>query len=316
MNGPALSLPEPAPLLADVAEGPEHGTAWWLRASDGTRLRMVIWQPRGPARGTILLFPGRTEYAEKYGRLAVEFTAAGWAVAAMDWRGQGLSDRPGSRHDLGHVEDFEDYRRDVCAMRGALDNLSAPKPWVLLAHSMGGAIGLRTLHVGLPVERAAFSAPMWGIEMSLSGRVFSALLSRVSGPLGLDQRFTPSTGPAAPLPFEGNRLTSDRDQFDYMERQTERHPELALGGPSVRWLIAALQETASLMALPPPDIPALTFLGTDERIVAKRPIERHMSRWAGGRLEILEGARHEVLMEAPPHRERVIARILDFFAAA
>jgi lysophospholipase len=52
------------------------------------------------------------------------------------------------------------------------------------------------------------------------------------------------------MEFADNPLTTDRDQFDYMSRQVAAHPELALGGPSVLWVKAALEETAALMALP------------------------------------------------------------------
>ena len=59
---------EPAPFLEDIADGPEGAKAYWLRAKDSTRVRVGVW-PAGP-KGTILMFPGRTEYIEKYGRLA------------------------------------------------------------------------------------------------------------------------------------------------------------------------------------------------------------------------------------------------------
>ena len=119
-----------APYFADVAEGPAGATALWLRAGDGVRLRMGHWpagrhdaapeEPAGPAeearaRGTILMFPGRTEYLEKYGPTAAEFTRRGYAFAAIDWRGQGLSDRLHADRRLGHVGRFTDYQLDCAA---------------------------------------------------------------------------------------------------------------------------------------------------------------------------------------------------------
>ena len=80
---------EPAPFLSDIAEGPEGGRAYWLRAADETRIRVGVW-PEGP-KGTILMFPGRTEYIEKYGRVAAEFAARGYGMVAVDWRGCGVA---------------------------------------------------------------------------------------------------------------------------------------------------------------------------------------------------------------------------------
>ena len=37
------------------------------------RLRAVVWQ--GGRRGTAVVFPGRTEFAEKYGRVVGELVA-------------------------------------------------------------------------------------------------------------------------------------------------------------------------------------------------------------------------------------------------
>jgi len=59
---------QPAPLRNDLAEGPQGGSAVWVSAADGVRLRVGGW-PAGSG-GTVLLFTGRTEYIEKYGRIA------------------------------------------------------------------------------------------------------------------------------------------------------------------------------------------------------------------------------------------------------
>lgn len=313
MAAPALpSGLDPAPFLADVAEGPEGAQAWWARTEDGTRIRVGVW-PRGQ-RGTVLMFPGRTEYVEKYGRLATDMAAAGYGMVAVDWRGQGLADRPQHRRDMGHVVSFDEYREDVAATRAVLEALEVPRPWLLIGHSMGGAIGLRALHDGLAVGSAAFTAPMWGIAMSPFMRTIAGVVMGLAGPLGLDKSFAPTTGPAKAMEFEDNPLTSDRDQFDYMSRQVATHPELALGGPSIRWVQAALRETEALLEMPAPPVPALTLLGARERIVEPGAIRQRMEDWPGGRLEVIEGAEHEVLMEAPALRGPAIAAILAWFA--
>jgi len=302
---------EPAPFLSDIAEGPEGGRAYWLRAADETRIRVGVW-PEGP-KGTILMFPGRTEYIEKYGRVAAEFAARGYGMVAVDWRGQGLSDRPAHRHDMGHVVSFDEYREDVAVLRQAFRDLNLRKPCFLLGHSMGGAIGLRALYDGLPASAAVFTAPMWGIRMTRFLRAISGIVLGLSKPLGLDKNFAPTTGPAAPMEFDSNPLTRDRCQFDYMEGQVARHRELALGGPSITWVHAALEETGTLMQMAPPDVPTLTFLGTEEEIVEPSAIRDRMADWPKGRLEIVARARHEVLMEVPELRTPCIDAIADWF---
>ncbi|MCB1367397.1 MAG: alpha/beta hydrolase, partial [Rhodobacteraceae bacterium] len=273
---------EPAPYLDDIADGPKGARAWWLRARDGTRLRVGVW-PAG-RKGTILMFPGRTEYIEKYSHLAGDLARQGYGMLAMDWRGQGLSDRPAHRRDMGHVVSFDEYREDVDALRAVLDQLDLPKPWFLLGHSMGGAIGLRAIYDGLPVCGVIFSSPMFGIRMSGFLKAISGAVMSLSKPLGLDKSFAPTTGPAAPMEYNDNPLTNDRDMFAYMEGQVAKHPELALGGPSIRWVNAALEETAQLMAMDPPDLPMLVILGTDERIVEAPAVHERAATWPGSKL--------------------------------
>ncbi|MDA8587187.1 alpha/beta hydrolase [Rhodobacteraceae bacterium] len=129
---------ESAPFHNDLAEGPDNVEAFWRRASDGVRLRVVHW-PAGSSRGTILLFSGRTEYAEKYGQIASELTESGYSVVTIDWRGQGLSDRVAEDIRLGHVGSFDDYQLDVAEVVGAARDLGCPEPWFMIAHSMGGS---------------------------------------------------------------------------------------------------------------------------------------------------------------------------------
>ena len=134
---------KPAPFHAEVADAPEGARAFWLTASDGVRLRAVAWT--GGTRGTAVIFPGRTEFAEKYGRVARALVDRGFSVAVIDWRGQGLSDRYPQNPMLGYVEDFRDYQRDAAALLDLVCALGMPEPTWLFAHSMGGCIGLRTL---------------------------------------------------------------------------------------------------------------------------------------------------------------------------
>ncbi len=306
---------EPAPFFDDVAEGPPGGSAWWCQAGDGVRIRVAAW-PLKAARGTVLLFPGRTEYAEKYGITAAEFAAEGYALLAVDWRGQGLADRAFSDRAVGHVGKFSEYQKDVAAVMAAAAELDLPRPWHVLGHSMGGCIALRALIEGLAVESAAFSAPMWGLEIAPVLRPIARPVSGAISFFGFGHRYAPGTGATTYVDltsFEENRLTRDRPMFDYMRRQVAAHPELALGGPSVTWVHEALRETRALAAMPAPAYRAYAGLGTAERIVDPGRIRRRMADWPGGEIEIFDGAEHEILMEGPGVRGRFVAACVRLF---
>ena len=307
---------EEAPLYNEMAEGPAGGRAWWLKAGDGVRIRSAWWP--GGKRGTVLLFPGRTEYVEKYGRTAADLAGLGYGTIAVDWRGQGLADRLTADPLVGHVGAFADYQLDVVALTEMARQLDCPGPWFLLGHSMGGCIGLRALHEGLPVRAALFSAPMWGIQMSRPTRPFAWAISWLASRLGRGASFAPSTDRVTYVlntPFEENALTSDPEMFAYMQRHAREHPELTIAGPSLRWLYEALLETRRLRTMAPPAQPALTFLGTHETIVDQPAIHLVMEKWMNGHLERVPGAQHEILMERPSIRAFFFERSTEFMAS-
>ena len=308
-----------APFYADLAEGPMEGRAYWVRAEDGLRLRVAHYPADGPAHGTILLFPGRTEYVEKYGRTAAEFSARGYHTLTIDWRGQGLADRMLEDVRTGHVQVFEDYQKDVTAFLQVADVLNLPQPMHLIGHSMGGCIGLRAAMDGLDVQSCVFTGPMWGIRIAHAVRPAAWALSWSSARVGLGHIFAPGTSPECYIAtgdFDDNTLTTSRDGWEYMRRQVLACPELQLGGPSLNWLHEALAECRSLARRPAPNLPCLTFMGANERIVDVPRIYSRMANWPGGQLEIITPGEHEVFMEAKTTRERVLDQCIAHFEGA
>jgi lysophospholipase len=297
-----------APFDAEVADAPEDGEGWWLEADDGTRLRAVVW--RGGGRGTALVFPGRTEFIEKYGRVARDLVARGLAVAVIDWRGQGLSDRHPRNTMLGHVRDFGDYQRDVAALLRLAAELRLPGPRYLVAHSMGGCIGLRALVEREGFDGAVFSAPMWGLNLRAATRGMAATISAVAKGFGLSDRQMPGTGRrAVALPFAGNVLTSDPEAFRWCQAQLVAHPELGLGSPSVAWTGGALRAARTVARGPMPLVPTLVLLGSDEVVVSCADVRRVTRRMPRGELTELPGARHEIFMERPAITAEVWRRV-------
>ncbi len=306
---------ELAPFHADVADGPDGGVAHWIKAADGLRLRAGYWPFEG-AKGTVLLFTGRTEFIEKYGRVARDLQHRGYAMAAIDWRGQGLSDRVADDRGLGHVGAFSDYQHDVTAFVDYVKQTDLPTPYYVIGHSMGGGIGLRALINDLPVKAAAFSAPMWGIQANLSLRSFIWGLTTVSRRLNLDGNIVPGQTSDITLgetPFDENELTNDPEMYAYMQNQVRKYPELGLGGPSLRWVNEALWETRRLAALPAPPTPTLTFLGTDETIVDADRIKTKMAQWSNGKLTVVPGGKHEMMMDAPAMKDPILDAIAAHF---
>ena len=305
-----------APFFADIADAPPPEAVIWGHAEDGTRLRMAHW-PVGP-KGLVAIFPGRTEVIEKYGHVVADLAQAGYGAALIDWRGQGLSDRPAGLPLRGHVGNFAEYQQDVAAFRTLLDQRAGDAPRYLLAHSMGGCISLRALLNGFVARACAFSAPMWGLPVSPALAQTVRLATATLGLAGADMREIPGAGIKFRLwenPFDNNELTRDRAQYDWMQDQVRRHEALRLGAPSLRWLAAALAETRALAQRPAPALPAFCGLGTRELLVAPDAITARMADWPDGTLAEYPGALHELLMEQTETRADFLQRSLALFDA-
>ena len=292
--------------------------AFFVKADDGVQLRLALWQADRP-QGTVLLFPGRTEYVEKYAHVAARLNHEGFSVLAIDWRGQGMSGRLQADPRPGHVGEFADYQRDVVEMAVAASELGLPQPWHLLAHSMGGCIGLEALYNQLPVQTAAFSAPMWGINLRQLPRGFVLGLSHLAGRLGRGGQAAPGSGAAGTYvldeSFSANLLTHDAEEWCRMVREADAWPDLTIGGASYDWVGKALRECARLTALPSPDYPVLITLGDGEKVVSPTAIRDRAGRWDHAQLLDLRNCSHEAMMETPDVQDRFFAAFLRHLGA-
>ena len=281
-----------APLHEDVADAPKGGRAYWATTSDGIRIRYAVWD--GP-KGYALIYPGRTEYIEKYGQVICKLAERGIGCVTLDWRNQGLSDRQAK---TGHVLDYSEYQRDIECV---LDRVDIGTPH-LLSHSMGGLIALRSLQKKMPVKSAVFSAPMWGMGLPYPIRSTVKALAVGAKMLGFGTSKVIGTQRGSYIqnadPMD-NSLVSDPRGAKWIQRQLNTHPELALGGPSWAWLNASHREINDLKSFPLPDCPTITFLGSDETVVNPQATRDRASGTGNGKLVIVNGAKHEVFMEAP-----------------
>lgn len=288
---------------------PPGGIAWdetlKLTAKDGVRLRAGLW--RGGDRGLVLLLNGRTEFLEKCAVPAAALVERGFSVASVDWRGQGLSDRLLDNPLKGHVEKFTDFHLDLTALVADPAVAGVGGKRIVLAHSMGGAIGLGALARGvLAPDAAILSAPMMGIALGAIGRLAASAILPVAKALGKLDRWPPFA-PQKPYvfgPSKKNVLTGDAAMFDWMAATLRAEPRLQLASPTLGWLNAAVAESGFLARQGPLDHPALCLLGTKEAVVDACAIRSGAPR-LGAELVEFDGAQHEVLIETAELRDQV-----------
>lgn len=281
---------------------------------DGVTLRFAAWQPAGTPGGTVLLLQGRTEYLEKFVPLVTWLVEGGLAVLAVDWRGQGGSQRLLHDRRKGHVDHFDAYLRDLDSLIGEADSLM-PRPRLALGQSMGGHIALRGL-AERPAwaDAAVLAAPMVGLRLPLlPRRAARAWAARALG-RGRAADYAPKQGPRvrAQEVFTGNPLTSCHHAFAWNRGLLRRHPVLALGGVTWGWIAAALESNRLLRRRTTAreiDVPVTVLLGERDAVVDNKAARALAARLRRATVAVLPRARHEVLAEAPAVRRRVAGAI-------
>jgi lysophospholipase len=284
----------------------------------GMRVRLGHRLPQGRPYGTVVVLPGRAEFIEKYGETLGELTAEGFAVAILDWRGQGGSDRFIDQRYRGHVVQVDDYLADLTAVLERLQKLSLPRPYLILAHSMGGHIALRHLHDHPDsFAGAVLTAPMFGIQLRPTPEPVARALCRAAVALGAATRYAPGQRDfdLTRFVFATNKLTSCPERYAGFLRQLAATPELALGGVTFGWLGAALRSLAAVRRpgyLEAIETPILVCQAGIERIVSNRAQEETVRRLPHGRLLRFPEAKHELLLERPEIRQQVMRAFFDF----
>jgi lysophospholipase len=291
-----------APLLAtNAAPIPDGAQAYWLPGTDNLKLRAAVFPAMGAARGSVVVSPGRAEPIEKYFELAGELGARGFVVLVHDWRGQGLSQRVLPDRLKGHAVGFADFLTDYGLMLDAMAP-RLPRPWIALAHSMGGALVLQAVSEGeTRLAGCILCAPMIGVAsvrlMPRAARWIAAAACRLglTNAYVLREAYDPLTAP-----FETNVLTHDRARYERFRDQLRACPDLLLGGVTWGWLDYAL---SAATALARPAAPAavgvpLTILGAgDDRLVVNAAAQRFAEAAPQGRYVEIPKAFHELMME-------------------
>lgn len=292
-------------------------------AEDGQAIRRIDWpgaamhDPQGGPRGSILFLPGRGDFYEKYLESLDYWHGQGWRVTALDWRGQAGSGRLSPHPDTGHVTDFSVWIDDLCAFWTQWV-ASTPAPHVIVGHSMGGHLVLRSIaEKKIDPVCAVLSAPMLGFLTPGPNRALHKVaqaMCRFGDPERMAWKI--SEKPGATLAARSTLLTHDQARYADEAHWKAVRPFLGMGPGSWRWVERAY---ASMIALDAPGllesvtIPVLLLSARHDGLVSPRAIELAARRLPRAQLNVWgREARHELLREVDPVRDKVLRTIDDF----
>lgn len=291
---------------------PDGAVTGMLKTADGVSVRFARWAPPLGRKGTVCVFQGRSEFIEKYFEVASDLRARGFAVAMLDWRGQGLSQRALADPRKGHVDDFAEFDRDLDVFMKEVVLPDCPPPHFALAHSMGGAILLRAAYQGRRwFDRIVMSAPMIALAGAAGSRA-TRTTTHFTRLFGFGSSYVPGGSATAigTRPFAGNVLTSDPVRYGRTVAILEEEPNLGLGSPTIAWLDAAFK---AMTEFTEPAFaarvrqPILAVCAGQDEVVATEATAALAQRLRAGSHLSVPGARHEILMEQDRYRGQFFA---------
>lgn len=270
-----------------------------FRGVDGGLLRAALFSSPG-ARATAVLLTGRSEFIEKYFEVITDLQRRGLAVASMDWRGQGMSERLLPVREKGHIQDFGVFRSDLQVFVAEIVKKRLPGPIVVLAHSMGGLPVLQMLADGdRSFCAAVLCAPMTRLFDGLFHRIGVRLIAQAATRIGLSRHSIVGVKEHS-MAFEGNFLTTDRARHERFRELQSAAPNATIREPTYGWIRAA---TEAMDDLHRPG--RFQNLNTPTLIISAESdhfVRTSDHKWIASQSELItgvtvKGALHEILME-------------------
>ncbi|MBK5957353.1 alpha/beta hydrolase [Rhodoplanes elegans] len=273
-----------------------------IETPDGVTLRYARFAPPPGRKGTVCLFQGRAEFIEKYFEVVHDLRSRGFAVATIDFRGQGLSQRAVRDSRKGHARRFSDYLIDLETFVKQVVLPDCPPPFFALGQGMGATVLIESAARGHRwFDRMVLASPMIGLAQRPlfgAGPTFARSLRL----LGFGRLAVPggSRHAAAAEPFADNPLTSDPIRYARTAAVIEAEPALTVGAPTVAWTDAAFR---TMTAMQRPQYPArlrqpmLLIAGGHDTMISTAAIERFGFNLRAGSHLVIPGALHDLMME-------------------
>lgn len=300
-------------LETDVFPFYDQGVSSTFKGIDGLDINYHTIK-RG-MKTAIVIIPGRTEPTRKYAEVVWDLRDEKVDFFLMDHRGQGYSERMLTDPHKGYVEKFEHYIDDFDKfLQQQVLNQGYEKIY-LIAHSMGGAIGLyHHILKGRTFDKIVAVAPMLEVETGSFSHTFTLNYLRFLTVMGLGENYVHGADRGSvDFPFENNEVTHSEARF-LMARDLERdNLFLVMGGATNHWVVEALAAGRKISRKKKKlrDVPILMLQAGQDTFVRSRR-QNKVCKLKNCRKVRFEDAKHEILMESDDIRNDAMKEIIEF----
>nr|MBF0221194.1 alpha/beta fold hydrolase [Desulfobulbaceae bacterium] len=289
----------------------------WFEGTGQKKLRYAA-QTAEQEKAVIVLVSGRTEHLTKYAEFFYDLKDAGFSFYIYDHRGQGSSERLLADPQKGYVDRFHNYVDDLSIFLETKVFSQTESPVFIVSHSMGGTVSyLYAREKPNRLKGLVLCAPMFSINTAPVPHIVARILVKSMGVIGSTESYVFGGGPYdADKKFAENDVTHSSKRFALNKKLVASFPEVALGSVTFGWLEQSFLAMDSIRNSNPGTLespPILILSGTEDKVVGFDSQKEVCDRLAGYcRLQSIDGAKHELLMETDAIRDQVQALIVEF----
>ena len=291
-----------------------HARKGSFAGRDGVPIEYVALE-QADETGALVISSGRTESYLKYAELAYELRDIGVSIYILDHRGQGFSGRMLADPQKGYVYDFNDYVADFGTFMDSVV-MATPHAKVLgLSHSMGGPI-LATYLEQQPgtFNAVVMSAPMMELNAGSLSETAAWAAAEAATAAGFGETYAIGKGPYDAS--AANDVSHSATRYAVAQDLVAAHPEIALGGPTYRWVEQAVEgeRIARGDAAAQLTVPILLLQAGADQIVLPGGQQTFCSNAPSCTLQVIDGAGHELIQERDDLRDQALDAMSAFFA--
>ncbi|WP_245396279.1 alpha/beta fold hydrolase [Jiella sonneratiae] len=297
-----------------------------IDSRSGATLHLRVKEAEGAARGIVLVFHGLAEHAGRYGRFASELAARGFHVLAHDHRGHGSTVAPDAPlRRFATSGGAEKVLRDCHAVHLFALERFGRLPVVVFGHSLGGTIAL---NYGERYGRDLAGLCVWNADVShgLERRLGRLALKAEKALKGSDVGSDLSR--RAMFDAWGKSISPRRTGFDWLSHD-EAVVDAYVGDPLCGFVptVSMMEDIARLvfeggskagLSLIPHGLPIHLLGGSEDpatrggRAIGELAEALHALDCDRVESLVVEGARHETLLETEVYRRPAMESLFAF----
>lgn len=287
----------------------------YFQRGKGELLRFFKYTADKP-RDTVVITHGFTETLEKYDETVYYLLKRGYDIFLCEHRGHGLSFRETEDYSLAHISRFDDYVEDFLSFVNEQVKPQARGRLFLIAHSMGGAVGVLAMEREQGIfDRAVMLAPMFGLNLPAPKPITYAFV-RAMCAAGREKGYVIGQKPFSPVRDFKNSDCACEQRYDYRFDKYLKNPYMQGCAASCGWVRESIAASDALMKrqeLSKIKTPILVFSGTADEVVTKSAHRRFVKEVETAKLVVVPKGRHELFTDTALRNGALWNRVFAFF---